>query len=99
MESGSMPTATEQKPDTKSNGKPAPRPASLADRISQEEQDQVFRAFEELKRRGDGELRVAVKRNRDSGLIEIVYVGVHERADLSVLKEMYAQFRKQGHRF
>lgn len=82
------------------NGKPVPtRPVTLGDRISEEEQNQVLRGFEELKRRGDGELRVAVKRSRDSGLIEIVYIGVHERADLGVLKEMYAEFRKQGHRF
>lgn len=83
---------------TGSNGGAA-RAASLGDRISDAEQALVMASFVELKKRGDGELRIAVKRNRTSGLVEIVYCGVHERADLSSLKSMYDQIRKTGHKF
>ncbi len=98
-----MQTATnETKKGTQqgANGDPrATREVNLGDRISDAEQALVMASFVELKKRGDGELRVAVKRNQQSGLVEIVYCGVHERADLSSLKTMYDQIRKAGHRF
>lgn len=75
------------------------RQRTLGDQISDAEQALVMASFVELKKRGDGELRIAVKRNRASGLVEIVYAGVHERADLTSLKQMYEEIRKKGQRF
>jgi len=72
---------------------------SLAGQISEAEEQLVLKNFAELKRRGEGEMRVAVRRNTESGIVEITYVGVHEKADLTSLREMYAKLRKKGSRF
>jgi len=60
------------------------------------EREMVLRAWEELKRRGDGELRITTRRDPKSGLVEIVYLGVHQKADLDSLRTLYQRMRKQG---
>lgn len=72
---------------------------SLAGQISEAEEQLVLKNFAELKRRGEGEMRVAVRRAPDTGMVEITYVGVHEKADLTSLRDMYAKLRKKGSRF
>ncbi len=79
--------------DTKTDQTQAVRPQNLVEQISTAEHDLVLQHFAELKRRGDGELRIACRRDRLSGLVEITYVGVHEKADLDGLRKMYAQLR------
>lgn len=73
--------------------------SSLAGQISEAEEQLVLKNFAELKRRGEGEMRVAVRRAPDTGMVEITYVGVHEKADLTSLRDMYAKLRKKGSRF
>lgn len=73
--------------------------SSLAGQISEAEEQLVLKNFAELKRRGEGEMRVAVRRSPESGIVEITYIGVHEKADLTSLREMYAKLRKKGSRF
>jgi hypothetical protein len=72
---------------------------SLAEQISQAEVELVLANFQTLKGRGDGEMRVAVRRNPETGVVEINYIGVHEKADLQSLRDMYQKLRKKGSRF
>lgn len=51
----------------------------------------VIAEFEKLKARGDGELRVSTRRNPANGLVEIIYLGVHEKADLTSVRKLYEQ--------
>jgi hypothetical protein len=66
-------------------------PMDLARQIDDAEREAVLAAFAELKRREQGELRIAVRRNRQSGVSEIVYMGVHEQQNVDRLKRLYAQ--------
>jgi len=75
------------------------RAPTLAEQITTTEEELVLRQFAELKRRGDGELRIAVRRDPRSGVIEVTYCGLSEKADLEALRRMYAQLRTKGHRF
>ena len=52
------------------------------------ERDLILQEWIKAKQR-EGELRVATRRNRTSGVVEIVYLGVHEKADLTDLKRAY----------
>lgn len=61
------------------------------------ERELVLRAWEELKERGDGELRITTRRDQKTGLVEIVYCGVHQKADLDSLRTLYQRMRKQGY--
>ncbi len=72
---------------------------TVAEQVSQAEQELVLQAFADLKLRGDGEMRVAVRRDRQSGLVEVTYCGVHEKADLEALRQMYARLRSRGTTF
>jgi hypothetical protein len=60
------------------------------------ERELVLHAWEELKRRGDGELRITTRRDPKTGLVEIVYCGVHQKADIEALRNLYQRMRKQG---
>jgi len=71
---------------------------SLGEQISRLEQTMVLEAFNEMKRRGDAELRIASRRDRVSGLIEVTYIGVHEKADLEGLRDLYKRV-KRGMKF
>lgn len=68
-----------------------------SDMIVGTERDLVLQAFEELKKRGDGELRITTRRDPKTGIVEIVYCGVHQKADLEALRQLYTQLRKQGY--
>lgn len=72
---------------------------SLAEQLAQAEQDLVLKTFEELKRRGDGEMRVAVRREKGRAIPEITYCGIAERADLEGLRKMYRELANKGARF
>jgi hypothetical protein len=71
---------------------------SLGEQISRLEQTMVLEAFNEMKRRGDAEMRIASRRDRVSGLIEVTYIGVHEKADLEGLRDLYKRV-KRGMKF
>jgi hypothetical protein len=71
----------------------------LAEQVSAAEVELVLATFAELKRRGDGEMRVATRRDRTSGIVEVTYCGVHEKADLDGLRQMYARLRTRGTTF
>lgn len=83
-----MPTV-EQQVEVEKPGTP-----SLGEQISRLEQTMVLEAFNEMKRRGDAELRIASRRDRATGLIEITYIGVHEKADLEGLRDLYKRVRR-----
>lgn len=70
----------------------APR-ALTQEELLQAERAFVLQAFERLKQRGNAELRVATRRNRETGWEEIVYVGVHEKEDLEPLRDLYKRVR------
>lgn len=72
---------------------------SLQEQISDMEQELLMQNFTELKRRGDGELRIACRKEPKSGVVEITYIGVHEKADLEGLRKMYRQLQNKGARF
>jgi len=55
----------------------------------------VIAEFEKLKSRGDGELRVSTRRNPSNGVVEIIYLGVHEKADLTTVRKLYEQCLKK----
>lgn len=55
------------------------------------EQQMVLAAFAELKKRDAGELRIAIRLNRQTGIKEIVYCGVHEQQSLDRLRKLYQQ--------
>ncbi len=84
--------------ETRMNGREASTDP-LAKQISDAEHELILNNFAELKRRGDGELRIAVRRDPRSGLVEITYCGVHEKADLESLRGMYTKLRQRGTRF
>jgi hypothetical protein len=63
----------------------------LARQIEEAERQAVLTAFAELKTRDQGELRIAVRLNRQSGVREIVYMGVHEQQNVDRLKKLYSQ--------
>ncbi len=69
--------------------------ATVAERIVATERELVLAALDELKRRGNGELRVSARRD-PKGVVELVYIGVHEKADLETLRRLYQQMRKHG---
>lgn len=62
--------------------------------ITDLEREEVLKAFEELKRRGRGEMRVAIERDDKTGAPEIVYIGVHQKADLRALRQAYDHMKK-----
>jgi hypothetical protein len=68
--------------------------ASLAVQIAKLEQTMVLEAFNEMKQRGDAEMRVASRRDRATGMIEITYIGVHEKADLEGLRDLYKRVKR-----
>ena len=72
---------------------PPPSRSFAPDELLQAEREFVLQAFERLKQRGNAELRVATRRNRETGWEEIVYVGVHEKEDLEPLRELYKRVR------
>lgn len=61
------------------------------------EREMVLHAFDELKKRGDGELRITTRRDPKTGHVEIVYCGVHQKADLESLRALYTKLRQQGY--
>lgn len=63
----------------------------LARQIEDAERQAVLTAFAELKARDQGELRIAVRLNRSTGMREIVYMGVHEQQNVDRLKKLYSQ--------
>jgi len=69
-----------------------PLKEALVQHISDMEQEMVLAAFAELKKREHGELRIAIRPNKATGLKEIVYIGVHEQQNLERLRQLYAQF-------
>jgi hypothetical protein len=85
-----------EKPKGQTSEKPV---ESLQVQISEMEHELILQNFADLKRRGDGELRIACRREPRSGVVEITYVGVHEKADLEGLRKMYRQLQVKGTRF
>jgi hypothetical protein len=77
-----MATAVPTKPDPT---------ADLIAQIDDAERQTVLAAFAELKKRDAGELRIAVRLNRQTGVREIVYLGVHEQQNVDRLKKLYGQ--------
>lgn len=74
---------------------PAPTRAEDALRqVEEAERQMVLAAFEELKRRDAGELRVAIRLNRETSVREIVYLGIHEQRSLDRLRKLYSQLRQ-----
>jgi len=75
---------------------------SLGEQISEAERELVLQNFALLKQRAasgrDGEMRVAARRDPRSGVVEVTYCGVTEKADLEALRTMYAKLR-QGSKF
>jgi hypothetical protein len=69
---------------------------TTADLIIATEHELVLRAYEELKRRGDGEIRIAGRRDPKTRAFELVYVGVHQKADLEPLRKLYEKMRREG---
>ena len=57
--------------------------------IVQAERVLILETFERLKQRGDGELRISTRRNPRTGIVEIIYAGAHEKADLSPVRRLY----------
>lgn len=74
-------------------------PQSPIEKLAQAEQELILKTFEELKRRGDGEMRVAVRRERGREIPEITYCGISEKADLEALRVMYREVARKGSRF
>lgn len=87
---GSNATATQQ---------PTKLESSIIAQIIEAEQRIVLECFSKLKERGDGEMRISIKKDRQTGLCEIVYAGVHERADLESIREMYKKLKFRGTTF
>jgi hypothetical protein len=55
----------------------------------------VLDEFAKLKRYGQGELRVSTRRNPQTGIVEIIYAGAHEKADLEKVRALYARARRE----
>lgn len=72
---------------------------NLLKQVYEAEQELVLEQFALLKERGNGEMRVAARRDPRTGLVEITYAGVHEKTDLDGLRKMYAELRRKGTRF
>jgi len=72
---------------------------NLLKQVYEAEQGLVLEQFALLKERGNGEMRVAARRDPRTGLVEITYAGVHEKTDLDGLRKMYAELRRKGTRF
>ncbi len=70
------------------------KPAEIEKLIKSTEQEFVLKAFEKLKDRKDGELRIAVRPNKRSGIVEIVYCGVHEKQEFEELRKLYFQLQQ-----
>jgi hypothetical protein len=74
----------------------------LGEQIGEAEMEILMENFRKLKERAsggrDGEMRVAVRREPSTGVVEITYVGVADKADLSKLRQLYSKLR-QGVRF
>jgi hypothetical protein len=79
-------------------GEQTERP-NLLKQVYEAEQGLVLEQFALLKERGNGEMRVAARRDPRTGLVEITYAGVHEKTDLDGLRKMYAELRRKGTRF
>ncbi len=88
-----MPEATSP-PST--NGSDALRHETVAERIVATERELLCAALDELKRRAPAEMRVATTRDPKTGAIEIIYLGVHQKADLEALRKLYALMRRNG---
>ncbi len=73
---------------------PAPTREEALRQVDEAERHLVLSAFEELKRRDAGELRVAIRFNRESGVREIAYLGIHEQRSLDRLRKLYGQLRQ-----
>jgi len=79
-----------------------PRVPSLIERIAEAEKEHVLANFAMLKERAasgrDGEMRVAVRRNHETGVVEMIHCGVGDKADLGSLRSLYVKLR-QGVKF
>lgn len=71
---------------------PVSKQDELQRQIVEAEREMVLAAFAELKKREHGELRIAIRPNKITGVKEIVYIGVHEQQNLERLRRLYAQF-------
>jgi len=73
---------------------------SLLDEISAAEQDLLLQNFRLLKERAangrDGEMRIAVRRDSRTGIVEVTYCGIGEKANLESLRTMYGHLRTKG---
>lgn len=72
---------------------------NLIKQVLEAEQELVLQQFALLKERGNGEMRIATRRDPRTGLVEITYAGVHEKTDLESLRKMYGELRRKGSRF
>ncbi len=90
-------TATISKPEATVDGhKLPPAPANVEEQLERAERELVLRGWQELKKRGYGELRVAVRKNPRTGATEIVYAGVHDKYDLEHLRRLYQRLLNKG---
>lgn len=53
------------------------------------EKDVVLALFAKLKAQGNGELRIATRKNTKTNVVEIVYAGLHDKMDIEGLRQMY----------
>lgn len=66
-------------------------PALAMRDIVHAEEELILEMFHKLKDKRDGELRVSTRRNPRSGVVEIIYIGAHEKGDLSKVRRLYEQ--------
>lgn len=66
------------------------QPLAMRDIVHAEE-ELILEMFHKLKDKRDGELRVSTRRNPRSGVVEIIYIGAHEKGDLSKVRRLYEQ--------
>lgn len=85
--------------ETPVQGKVLDERPNLLKQVYEAEQELVLQQFALLKERGNGEMRIAARRDPRTGLVEITYAGVHEKTDLDGLRKMYAELRRKGTRF
>ncbi len=77
---------------TSTQAAPSPQaPPVTLEQIEEAERAAVLQAFAELKKRDFGELRIAIRLNRQTGHRELVYLGVHEQQDMTRLRKLYSQ--------
>jgi hypothetical protein len=64
--------------------------------VEEAELEFVWKAYQELKALGHGELRISVDVDRQSGIPEIIYAGIHKQRALSDLRQAYRVRRQQA---